>query len=739
MKTKPKLKLSIIFIASLSLIILVLITSLSFISMNSLYHLGKYAVSVDKKNIKDTATFLFLEITNRTAEEYSTYFNDVKKSVAMLSKRTNQMLSRFSHEEVLKINKDTLHSNIKLAKFKNNNFYINNKSFANTKAFVLYWGSQQNLPETEKTLTAIASWFFPYAEALVHLNRKYFFHIWLISPEDNFYMFDPLTFPEEERELYKKVKNREYVKKYFDDFVKENENINTPTWGKPYKGIRDILKISVTSPVRDKTNQDLKAIVGVDINFGRILKAMNNASMISDTNVADSKEWKKIYNKMDAFTFIIDKDANIIFFPEEKMDEFQIDHMKRDKTNLKDSTKNEVRQLADIMTSKSNGVQTVNLKGTKHIVAYSKIHSTNWVLGFVTSENALMTSAQKTIVKMKQAGETLKFRFLIVSILFLVITILVVTLFFKYLLFNPLLEIRQKIKKFGKGNFDIKLKERKTVEISELSTTFNYLGKELQDYIRNLKKETAARQSIETEVKIAAEMQQMILPNHSQYANRKEFELHSKLVAAKDVSGDFYDYFYIDNDRIAFLIADVAGKGLRAAFFMAMSKVLLKSQSSKIKNNPAKVLEEVNSILSSENKASMFVTVFLCFYNIKTGELLYANGGHHETILLNNRGEISTFGVSNELALGFFQDAKYTLHKKTINKGDSLFLYTDGIIEAFSPKGEQYGEERLFDILKENSHSSLDQLSNTVVNDVTMFEKDMRFDDITLIIFKRTL
>ena len=730
MPQKRRIKLSVLFISGLSVLLIALTIALSCVSLNSVSRLGEYAISVDKKNIKDTATLLFLEITNRTAEGYSLYFNNVSKLVSLLAHEARIESTRDYHDV-------DLQDRCNLGKFEDRNFYID-RSFEDRKA-VLYWGRQNKLVQVEKKIDAVSAWFFPYVNALMELNSTYFYSIWIIYPDDNLYIADTYPFLNKKVELsfYEKIPTRKFLKTYFNEHISDYMHTSLPVWWKPYKGVNGEMFFSISCPIFDKNKKPSNAVVGIDLRMDKILGLMDTASMISEKKTEVSGEWKSFYKSMDGFTFILDKNADIILFPKDQLKDFQQVLGKMDISSLANSKNPNVRRLAKTMIASDNGVETVNLGGKNHIIAYSTIDSTGWILGFVTHENALMSSVYQTSRKMKKTEKDMSIRFVIIAFLFLVATILIIVIFFRHFLFQPMKKISREIRKMGEGNFDINLKEEGAVEIAELSTTFNYLGKELREYMENLKQEVAARQAVETEIEIAGKMQNTILPKPEIFADNKEFELYSKLVAAKDVSGDFFDFFSLDEDRIAFVIADVSGKGLQAAFFMAMSKILIKNLAIKYVSDPAKVLGFVNSSLCMDNNAQMFVTVFLVFYNTKTGEVLSANGGHHSAILLKADGTYSEFGMCENTALGIYPDSTYTLTKRVMAPKDTIVLYTDGIIEAISPDNIEFGERRLLDVLQKNRKSSLTNICEEITQNVIAFEKGSRFDDITIITLRR--
>jgi serine phosphatase RsbU (regulator of sigma subunit) len=283
---------------------------------------------------------------------------------------------------------------------------------------------------------------------------------------------------------------------------------------------------------------------------------------------------------------------------------------------------------------------------------------------------------------------------------------------------------------------------------------FFYLYFTKKAYAKSLKE---LNSNLENEIKTAAEIQLSILPNLSDKFKRPEFTLYAELAPAKDAAGDFYDFFYLDDDRLALIVADVSGKGITAAIFMSFAKTILRNICPGEKN-PADALNKANRILASNNVKCMFVTVFLCFYNIKTGIITYSNAGHHEAIILaenskNNLGDMqkltnrfhdksfkstyNSFGNLNNLPLGVMINSKYDTDQKKLELGESIICYTDGVTEGISPLEEEYGEKRLCKLIDEHRSSSPFKLTKKIIKNVIEFEGKNRFDDITVMIFKR--
>ena len=202
---------------------------------------------------------------------------------------------------------------------------------------------------------------------------------------------------------------------------------------------------------------------------------------------------------------------------------------------------------------------------------------------------------------------------------------------------------------------------------------------------------------------------------------------------AKEVGGDFYDFYMIDDDHFAMVVGDVSGKGVPAALFMVITKTLLKDASAHSKN-PAEIFERVNSILCEGNESGLFVTGWLGIISLSTGELNFANAGHTAPII-KTEGETKYLSTKPNLMLAAMDGIPYTSHSIKMNKGDGLFLYTDGITEATNAYDELYGENRLLYILKSLQEEKTPRdILGIVRNDLNDFVLDApQFDDITML------
>jgi sigma-B regulation protein RsbU (phosphoserine phosphatase) len=242
--------------------------------------------------------------------------------------------------------------------------------------------------------------------------------------------------------------------------------------------------------------------------------------------------------------------------------------------------------------------------------------------------------------------------------------------------------------------------------------------------------------SIQQDLQTAREIQQAILPKiFPPFPERKEFSIFASMIAAKEVGGDFFDFFMIDNERLGFVIGDVAGKGVTAAIFMAVSRTLIRATGLKGISSE-ECMSYVNRLLCNESVSSMFVTVFYGILNTSTGEVEYVNAGHNPPYILSGN-KVLKVEMTNGTILGCFEDVKYHSKKIRLMPGDLIFLYTDGVTEAFNTDDELYGEERLESFLELHPSLTSEDIVSESIQDVTRFSSGIpQSDDITLLAIK---
>ncbi len=241
--------------------------------------------------------------------------------------------------------------------------------------------------------------------------------------------------------------------------------------------------------------------------------------------------------------------------------------------------------------------------------------------------------------------------------------------------------------------------------------------------------------AIKRDLDTASKIQHAILPDaNNPFPHIKEFGICAEMIAAKDVGGDFYDFFLIDNDRLGFVMADVSGKGMPAALFMAVSRTMLKA-TALLGGKPGDVLEIVNDLLCKENVSTLFVTVFYGVLNIRTGEIEYGNGGHNLPFILRKDGKVEMMKKTGGMGLAVMEEMPFENAKLKLNVGDAMFLYTDGVTEAMDVKDNLYTDQRLESLLnKLNKSNSINAIMNGVIDDVKRFANGApQADDITVL------
>ena len=285
----------------------------------------------------------------------------------------------------------------------------------------------------------------------------------------------------------------------------------------------------------------------------------------------------------------------------------------------------------------------------------------------------------------------------------------------------------------NRGAFDFVVKP---IDLEDLEITIN---KCVQNQLA-LKEAFQIRKqmfAIQNELDIAQTIQTSLLPKtFPPFPNRKEFDIFANMVAAKQVGGDFYDFFLIDDQHLAFAIGDVSGKGVPAALFMAVSKTLLKSTALK-GLPPDECLQLVNRILYLESASSMFVTIFYGILDSDSGRVNYSNGGHNPPYVMRRDGRIDPLENTKGLLLGAVEHAAFNCKDIVLEHGESLILYTDGITEAINQAEELYGDERLQVYLKYRLDENPEQIINGVMSDVNAYAFGLpQMDDCTMLVLR---
>ncbi|MBQ1182552.1 MAG: SpoIIE family protein phosphatase, partial [Phascolarctobacterium sp.] len=301
----------------------------------------------------------------------------------------------------------------------------------------------------------------------------------------------------------------------------------------------------------------------------------------------------------------------------------------------------------------------------------------------------------------------------------------------KKLIVNNIERINDSLTKITDGDLNEVVDVRSHVEFASLSDDINSTVGTLKKYIAD----AAAR--IDAELAFAKAIQHSALPSvFPPFPTRKEFDIWATMDTAKEVGGDFYDFYFVNKDTLAFLIADVSGKGIPAAMFMMNAKAVLKSYAeSGLDVN--KVFTLGNEKLCEGNDAGMFVTAWMGFLNTETGEVTFANAGHNPPLVRHADGSFEYLKARAGFVLAGMEGVKYRKNELQLAPGDVIYLYTDGVTEATNINDELYGEDRLLALLNANKEASMEKLCKLVKEDVFAFAGEApQFDDITMLALK---
>lgn len=274
-------------------------------------------------------------------------------------------------------------------------------------------------------------------------------------------------------------------------------------------------------------------------------------------------------------------------------------------------------------------------------------------------------------------------------------------------------------------------------ELEELADTLGEMEQDIQVYEENLTTATAEKERISTELRLATRIQADMLPaDFPLFPDRKEFDLYATMSPAKEVGGDFYDAFLIDDDHLCIVVGDVSGKGIPAALFMVISKTMLKNRA-QMGGTPAEILADVNNSLNKSNKSMMFVTVWLGILTISTGDLVYANGGHEDPVVQRKDNDYELICTEHDVVLGAISGMKFKDRTLSLGTGDALFMYTDGLPEATNSAGNRYELEGMMGAINRHKDEGIHELLDSIKKEVDEFVMDApQYDDLTMLIIR---
>ena len=477
-------------------------------------------------------------------------------------------------------------------------------------------------------------------------------------------------------------------------WYKDAEKAQKTIFTEVYMSMQNYPAISCATPYFDKDGK-LAGVAAVDANLESLYELITE-DRLGDTSIN--------------FTM---NDKGEIIISSTKSGTFAVS---KDKKDVRKSSENDFAKEAVNMVAGKSNVVLLNVDGKDYYLAYSPLPSVGWSFGTLIERKEVIQPANtakemiNTITKdMMSSIESLflkHIRYIIITFLLILLWLFWISVKDSKKFATPIVELTNGVKKIAKGNLDTKLDIKSGDEIEILSDSVNNMTRELKLYMENLSKVTADKERIATELNVAKNIQAGMLPSvEPDFSNKKEFDLAAVMNPAKEVGGDFYDFYMLDDNHLALTVADVSGKGVGAALFMVISKTILKNltmmassaYSKGGKPDLALIMEQANKQLYENNDQHMFVTVFYGVIDLRTGEFNYINAGHNPPLVYHKNEDEFTYVRSEKKnrIIGVSKTSKYQEQTLTLFPEDKLFLYTDGVTEAMNEQRELFNDKRL--------------------------------------------
>lgn len=441
---------------------------------------------------------------------------------------------------------------------------------------------------------------------------------------------------------------------------------------------------------------------------------------------------------------VINNEGKVIFAPEGNSI-FTVETS----DNAKDIRKNENKELAGFVSkalSEQTGLTTVNIGGKEYYMAGSPMNTVGWTVVSFVEKSITEQPAQLMVSEFNRINDEATGKFndgmnhskqtIFIMIAVLLILGSVGGLFVANRIVKPVERMTKRIHEISGTDLAFEMDDtyRTGDEIEVLAESFATLSKRTISYIEQITKITAEKERIGAELELATRIQADMLPNiFPAFPEREEFDIYATMTPAKEVGGDFYDFFLIDDNHLGMVMADVSGKGVPAALFMMMSKILV-NNFAMMGGSPAKVLEQTNAQICKNNDEEMFVTVWFGVLDIETGKVTAANAGHEYPIIRKANGEFELLRDKHGFVIGGMDGMKYKEYEFTLEKGGTLFLYTDGVAEATNAENQLFGTERMLAALNAEPEADPKKLLENMKKSVDEFVGDApQFDDLTML------
>jgi len=497
---------------------------------------------------------------------------------------------------------------------------------------------------------------------------------------------------------------------FISDWYQIPKELDRPVWSEPYfdEGAGNIMMATYSVPFHKDVNgnRQFMGVVTADVSLEWLREMILSIKILKT-----------------GYAFLISKNGTVIthYNKELIMNEtiFSVAERRGDAL-LREIGRKMIRGESGFVPFRSI------VRGRPCWMYYTPVPSSGWAIGVIYPKDELtedIIHLNRTVIFLGIAG-----------ILLLSVAVILNT----RSITRQLIEMSEAAERIGAGDLDIELPPVKSGdEVGKLTAAFHYMKTSLKEYIRQLTETTAAKERIESELKIASEIQMGILPKKfPPFPDRTEFDIFATIKPAKEIGGDFYDFFFIDQNLLCFVIADVSGKGIPAALFMAVTRTFIKAIATP-GIAPGELLTKVNEELCIGNDSNMFVTIFCGILDTKTGEILYTNAGHNPPLIIQKGKQIIWLEGERNIFVGAMEQVNYKTYRIVLNPGDVLFMYTDGITEAMNENEEQFTNERLEKDLIALQDKPIQEIVDRIMEKVVSFAHGVsQSDDITMMVME---
>ncbi len=403
-------------------------------------------------------------------------------------------------------------------------------------------------------------------------------------------------------------------------------------------------------------------------------------------------------------------------------------------------------RVRQALMSNEGGAFFAVLDGRELYIASSTVGETGWTLCTAMDKQEIVQPIENVSRQTENLAEQHSDRLrsmtggiivnIIMAFVLIGLIVSVIAYFLARTITDPLRDLSEQVGNISAGDFDTKIVPSSNDETGELASKFNEMQDSLKSYVENLRDVTSEKEKISAELNVAQKIQADMLPRiFPPFPDKRSLKLYASMNPAKEVGGDFYDFFLVDDDHLAFVIADVSGKGVPAALFMVISKTLIKNRTM-MGGTPAQILQDVNEQLTEGNEAEMFVTCWLGICELSTGHVIAANAGHEYPAICGADRQFSFLKDKHGFVLAALPGIRYTDYEFDIEEGGGFFVYTDGVTEATNTEDQLFGADRMLSALNEKAMDDPKELlANVSMRAMEFAGEAPQFDDMTMIGF----